>query len=100
MSNIHSFPINASAPSNVKVGTSSGTVLAANNDRMGLILTNISTGTMYLGLAGNAAVLNSGIVLGANGGSWTMDEFNFNNEIIKGIAHAANSILAIQQFVR
>jgi hypothetical protein len=98
--NYHTGTINASAPTQVAVGIASGTVVAQNLDRQGLVLTNLSSGTIYLGLAGNTAVLGSGIVLSANGGVWTMDEYNYNNEAITAIAHAAGSALAVQEFIR
>lgn len=100
MPNIHVGQISASAPSNTLVLTSSDTIVAANVDRVGLVLTNISTGTIYLGLSGFYAVLNKGIVLTPNGGVWTMDEYNYNNEKISGIANTTNSIIAIQEFVK
>ena len=100
MPNFHTGTVNASAPSNVLIGATSGVAVVANANRQGLIIANISSSTMYLGLAGNDAVLNSGIVLIPNGGVWTMDEYNFNNEAIEAIAHSANNILCVQEFIR
>ena len=88
----------ASAPSNVLVGATSGVVLAQNLNRAGLILTNLSTGTVYLAFDGGTAVLVSGVTLGANGGVFSMDDFNFTKGAINGIAHSAGAIVAIQQF--
>ncbi len=100
MPNILTGPINASAPINTLVGVASAQAVAANNNRQGLVLTNISDGTIYLGLDGNSAVLNSGIVLLPSGGAWSMDEYSFNSSAVTAIAHSAGSILTIQEFIR
>jgi len=92
--------INFSAPASTLVASSYDTAVAANLDRLGLVLTNLSNSTIYIAFGANAAVLNRGIVLTPNGGVWTMDEYNFTNERITAIANTANSILAIQEFVR
>ena len=72
--------------------------MVANTDRVGLVLVNLSTSTIYLGLSGRYAVLNSGITITPNGGTWTMDEYTFNREKVSGIANTTNSIVAIQEF--
>jgi hypothetical protein len=100
MPNIFVVQVNASAPSNTLVLSSSDAVVAANVDRVGLVLTNISSSTVYLALAGRVAVLNKGIILTPNGGTWTMDEYTFNNEKVSAIANTTNSVLAVQEFVR
>ena len=92
--------INASAPTNILIGTTSGQALAENLNRVGLILTNVSNSTIYLALMDFTATLNAGIVLTPFGGVWTMDQFNFNNSKINAIAHSANNILSIQEFIR
>jgi len=99
MPNIFAGQVNASAPTNVLVGTSSGTAVAANNDRVGLVIVNISDSTIYIGLGGNAAVLKSGIAL-TTGGDWSMDDYTFNNEVVTAIAHTANSVISFQEFIR
>lgn len=100
MPNVLTGTINASAPTQVAVGVASTTLATQNTNRQGLVVTNLSTGTVYLGLAGNTAVLGSGIVLLPNGGSWVMDEFNYNNETVTAIAHSALSAVAVQEFIR
>lgn len=99
MPNFHSGTIQPQAPAQVSVGASSTTLVAANTDRVGLIVVNISSGTIYLGL-NNAAVLGAGIALNANGGVWVMDEYSYTNDVINAIAHSANTAVSIQQFVR
>ena len=100
MPNFFTGQINASAPANTLVLNSTDTIIAANNDRVGLVITNLSSSTMYLGLGGREAVLNKGIVLTPNGGVWTMDEYTFNNQKIQGIANTTNSVVAVQEFIR
>lgn len=96
--NIHSGSASALAPSQASVGASSTSVVSENLQRVGLVLMNLSAGTIYLGL-NNPAVLGSGITLLPDGGVWTMDEYNFIKEPINAIAHSAGSLLAIQEFV-
>ncbi len=100
MPNLYVGTISASGPTNTLVGSSSAQALAGNNLRAGLVLTNISTSTIYLGLQDTTAKLNAGIVLLPNGGSWVMDEYTYNNDPINAIAHSAGNILCIQEFVR
>lgn len=100
MPNLHVGTINASAPTNTLVGIASAQAVAQNTSRVGLVLTNVSNSTMYIGLAGATAVLNSGIVLLPFGGAWVMDEYSYNNELINAIAHSAQNILCIQEFTR
>ena len=91
--------INANPPSNALVGTTDSVVVAENLNRQGLILTNISGSTVYLALMNMRSTLHAGITLTPNGGTWVMDEFNFNNSAINAIAHSAGNIVAIQEFI-
>lgn len=85
------------APTAAAVGLTSGTVVSFNSDRAGLVLINTSSSTIYLGL-GNAAVVESGISLNPNGGTWVMDEYTYTNMQVNGIAASASCNLAIQEF--
>ena len=100
MPNIYVGTINAEGPTNALVGTTSGTIIAETIGRVGLTLVNISSGTIYLAFQGLTATLNAGTVLTPNGGSFTMDEYNYSNGTINGISTLANSIVAVQQFIR
>ena len=91
--------INASPPSNVLVGATDTVVVAENLSRQGLILTNISGSTIYLALMNMRSTLHAGITLTPNGGTWVMDEYNFNNSAINAIAHSAGNIVSIQEFI-
>lgn len=100
MPNILVGTVNASAPTGASVGTTSAELVAANNDRVGLVITNLADGTIYLGLSGNSATINAGIVVLGAGGNWSMEEYNYTNEAIAAVAHSANSQVAIQEFIR
>lgn len=90
--------LTASAPTAVSVGVASGIVIAANANRKGLVLVNTSTAIISLNCVAGAAVLYSGITLNARGGVWVMDEYTFTTAEIRGIASAAASNLAVQEY--
>ena len=100
MPNLYVGTISASAPTNTLVGVASAQAVAANNLRAGLVLTNISGSTVYLGLQNATATLHAGIALLPSGGTWTMDEYTYNNDPVNAIAHSAGNILCIQEFLR
>lgn len=83
------------SPANASVGVASAQILAANSSRTGLVLVNLSSNIISLGL-GVAAVLNSGITLTPNG-TFVMDAFTFVTTSIFAIASGASSSLAIQE---
>lgn len=89
--------LTASAPAQVSVGVASGVLIAANGSRKGFVVVNNSSARISIGLAGAAAVLDSGITL-YPGGSWVMDEYTFNTGAINAIASAAASLAGIQEF--
>lgn len=88
--------ITANSPTNVSVGVATTALVATNANRKGLIIMNLSTATVSLGI-GVSAVLNSGITL-YPGGIWTMDEYSFNTAAINAIAGTAASSVAYQEF--
>ena len=100
MPNLLTGTINASPPTNTLVGVASAVAVSANLNRQGLVLTNVSTSTMYLALMGFTATLHAGIVLNPSGGTWVLDEYTYNNEPINAIAHSAGNILCVQEFIR
>ena len=90
-------PLTPLAPDADSVGVASAVVVAANADRRGLVLTNLSdTEFISFGL-GVAAVLYSGITLGPRG-VWVMDRDTFTLGDIEAIASLAATALAIQEF--
>lgn len=98
MPNLLTGTINPQPPATASVGVASSTLVAANTDRVGLVVINAQAGTISLGLKGNPAVLNSGITL-LPGGVWVMDDYTYTNEAITGIAYATGSV-AVQEFIR
>lgn len=90
-------PLLFAAPTAASVGVASGTALAANTARAGAVFVNTSGNTISLASDGNAAVLNSGITLNANGGTWVMDSQTFTQGAITAIAGGAASNLAVQE---
>jgi hypothetical protein len=89
-------PLTASAPNTTSVGVGSGQVVAANANRKGLVLTNLSVNNISFGIGVNA-VIGNGITLTPNG-VWEMDQFTFSTAAINAIASGASSNLAIQEF--
>lgn len=89
--------LTANSPFTVSVGVASGVYLALNASRKGFCTVNTSNATVSFGLAGAAAVLNSGITL-YPGGTWCMDEFTFTTGAINAIAGTAASGVAGQEF--
>lgn len=91
------YPLTASAPAAATVGTSSGQAVASNTGRLGLVLVNTSSARISLGF-GQTAVLDSGITLMPNGGTFVMDTMLFSTAAVNAIASAASSNLAIQEY--
>ena len=79
------------------MGVASGQVLARNLDRRGAVFVNTSVNRISFGI-GAPAVLDSGITIYPNGGTWQMNEHSFTLEAINAIASGAGSNLAVQEF--
>jgi len=89
--------LTASAPTQAAVGVASAVVVAGCGTRKGLIL--INTSSAYISLGFNCdAVLYNGVTLNPNGGTYVMDEYDFTTVLVKAIASAAASNLAIQEY--
>lgn len=82
------------APGTVTVTTSSATIVAANANRRGLLITNVGSGRVALSFNG-AALLDRGIVL-YPGGTFEMDEFTWMTGAVQAIA-SVNSDCALQE---
>jgi len=76
------------------VGIASTLVLDSNPLRKYLVLVNDSDTTLYLALSSEPAVLNSGIRLNANGGSFEINLLNPYHGKINAISSVATKILA------
>lgn len=93
-----SSALTASSPTAASVGVATGQAVAANASRKGLVLVNTSANNISLGF-GAAAVLNSGITLMPNGGTFVMDQYTHSTAVVNAIAGGAASNLAIQEYV-
>ena len=91
-------PQNPGSPTAASVAATSGVILGSNLSRTGLVLGNTSSATISIGFGSNPAVLNSGITLNPNGGTFVMDAFTFTTQAVNAIAGAAGSNMAIQEF--
>ena len=85
----------ASAPATASVGNTDSVVLAQNKQRKKMVIVNIGAVNVFFG-DGQAAVLNSGIVLTPNG-TWVMDTYTFTTNAIHAICGSA-STLSIQEY--
>lgn len=97
MPHIEVGTISANQPDRVGVGTASEVIIPENLSRVGLIVTNISDQTIYLGI-GNTATLSAGIVLTPAGGVWSMDDYTYSKEAITAIGHSGTLVVAFQEF--
>lgn len=88
--------LSPAAPATDTVGVTSATAVASNASRKGLVIVNVSVNKVSFGMAGNTAVLNSGITL-YPGGTWVMDEYTFDTGAVTAIASAASSVISIQE---
>ena len=84
---------NSLTPNATNVTTASGEVMAANSARRYAIFTNDSDQVIYLSLGGTA-VINKGIRLNANGGSYEIKGENLFVGSVKAIhAGSGNKVL-------
>ncbi len=90
-------PLTASPPNAASVGVASAEAVPVNASRKGLVLVNLSDNTISIAF-GVPAVLNAGITLLAQGGSWTMTRETFTTAQVRAIAAGAASPLAFQEF--
>lgn len=82
------------------IGAVTGAALAANADRKYVLLVNDSDSVIYLKI-GAAAVLNQGIRLNANGGSYEMSSAygNIDTRVINAISSGAGKVLLVTEGV-
>lgn len=98
MSGVFTTTVTAAAPLQVAVGVASATAVPQNLFRVGMLLTNISDGTMYLAFGVNTAVIGHGVTLLARGGNFSMDDYMYTKESVQAIAHVAGATLTVQEF--
>lgn len=85
MTNPRLWPVSSATDSFVEVGLASTLVLAPNPNRADADFVNDGDNVIYLA-RGNAAVLNSGIRLNPNGGSYHIGSNNLFLGVIYGIS--------------
>lgn len=82
----------------VSVGSSSTTVLAANGKRTNAVFTNNSNEKIFLA-RGGTAVLNKGIMVSSNGGSYEIGIGNMYRGIVTGICASGSKSLCTSEGV-
>ena len=98
MPNIYVGTLTGDVPSMAGVGTASEIIVPENVTRVGLMVTNISDQTIYLGF-GQTATLKAGVVITPGGGAWSMDEYSYTKEAVTAIAHEGTLVIAFQEFI-
>ena len=83
----------------VTVGSSSTAVLTANGGRIGGALVNDSDEAIYLAF-GEAAVLNSGIRLNADGGAFSFPQDVIYTGAINAICTSGSKVLTYTEFTQ
>lgn len=92
------WPVNSADDTAVAVGITTTVVLAANPGRADAVFVNDSNQPIYLA-RGNAAVLNAGIRLNANGGSYEINRNNLFRGAINAIAEGGAKNLTVSEGV-
>ena len=92
------WPVNSVTDTKVAVQDTTTVVLAANPARKDAVIVNDSNQAIYLA-RGNDAVLNEGIRLNANGGSYEINRDNLFLGAINAIATDAGKNLTVSEGV-
>ena len=86
----------------VTLGTTVSTVIRSNPDRLGLLILNLSTNTMYISIT-NGVSATDGIRLGANGGSLSLnvtDDGMIQTRTWYGVSTGAGSSVYVLELTR
>ena len=90
--------LSPSAPAVVSVDNVTSTpVVAANTNRKGLVLVNLSSNSISIAF-GTAALFGQGITLIGPGGTFEMDSYTFSTAAVNALAGGAASALSVQEF--
>lgn len=84
------------AISNYSATTTTGTAVAANSSRVGLIISNSGANGVFINIGADAEV-NKGIYLAPNGGTFTMDRFSFSRDVVTAITASGTSNICIYE---
>lgn len=90
--------LTASAPDTATVTASSTEVVAANANRQGLVIVNITGNPVFLAFGANIAVLNNGIALTTMGSVYETSEYDFVTSAVNAISTVASNVISIQEF--
>jgi hypothetical protein len=90
--------LTASAPVATTAGITSAALVSSNSSRKGLIITNYSNNWVFLSFSANAAVVDGGVPIAPNGGSYSMTKDDFTTGEVRAIATAASSKVAVQEY--
>jgi hypothetical protein len=85
----------APSPATVTVGSVDSIVIAQNDNRKGMVITNIGDVDVFFGI-GATSVMNSGITLVPNG-TWVMDQDTFTKAALHAVC-ISSSILSYQEY--
>ena len=88
------YNLTFASPTSVSVSNSSTQILASAATRKAAIIVNDSDSVIYLGI-GAAAVLNAGIRLNPNGGSFVFDMTMNATQAVNGIASVAGKNVTV-----
>lgn len=91
-------PLTASTPANGTVTGTSSQIVAANANRKGLVIINLSSDKIYIGFGLNAAVVGKGIALTQLGSVYEMSEYDYTVSAINAISSGSSSPVSIQEF--
>lgn len=86
---------NGDAPSSVTIGSTSTSVLTNPAQYKIIRFINDSDETIYLSDDGSAAVMNKGVRLNSNGGSWTLTYPDIPRKDIYGICSSGSKVLCV-----
>lgn len=86
------------APDTANITTTSSTALAANANRVAMIIMNQGENNVWLGFGANAAVVDNGVWLAAFNGTLTFDAGFCSTEAIQAITEVSTATLSIQEF--
>jgi hypothetical protein len=84
------------AISNYTAETTTGEAVSSNPTRKALVISNLGTQNVFLNIGADAEV-NKGILLLANGGTWTMQNRVFSIQNITAITASSTSLLSIYE---
>ena len=95
---VKTAPVATVTDDSVTVGAASTTILAANSKRTNVVLTNDSDETIYIS-RGDTAVMNKGIRVNANGGSYEIGVLNMYRGIVTGICASGGMNMCVSEGV-